>query len=231
MEVPKAPIIPPTQCTPKKPKLIHIITQKGRGYLPAEQGSEKFHGLGKFNLLNGELKSNNPSFSTVFGSTLVELAKEDPKIVAITAAMTSGTCLKGFAEEFPERFYDVGIAEEHAITFAAGLAQGGMKPCPVIYSTFLQRGFDEMIHDVALQGLPVKIFIDRAGLVGDDGPTHHGVFDLSFLRLIPNMVVMSPKDENEFRMMIKTAIGYDSGPIALRYPRAGLWASRWTSRW
>ncbi len=205
-----------------RPKLIHVITQKGRGYRPAEQVAEKFHGLGAFDLLTGEVKSSKPGFSSVFGKAIVELAKEDPKIVAITAAMTSGTCLKEFAEQFPERFYDVGIAEEHAITFAAGLAQGGMKPCPVIYSTFLQRGFDEIVHDVALQELPVKIFIDRAGLVGDDGPTHHGVFDLSYLRLIPNMVVMSPKDENELRMMVKTAIGYDAGPIAVRYPRAPL---------
>jgi 1-deoxy-D-xylulose-5-phosphate synthase len=206
----------------KKPKLIHVITQKGRGYLPAERVTEKFHGLGAFDILTGRTTSNNSSFSTVFGKTIVELAEGDQKIVAITAAMTSGTGLKEFAEKFPERFYDVGIAEEHAITFAAGLARGGMKPCLVIYSTFLQRGFDGLIHDVALQCLPVKIFIDRAGLVGDDGPTHHGVFDLGYLRMIPNMVVMSPKDENEFRMMIKTAMEYDRGPVAVRYPKASL---------
>ncbi|MBI5884569.1 1-deoxy-D-xylulose-5-phosphate synthase, partial [archaeon] len=204
----------------KGPKLVHVLTEKGKGYEHAEDNPEKFHGLGPFDKETGELNSKSgKSYSKVFAETLARIAEKDDKVVAITAAMPSGTGLTVFAEKFPKRFYDVGIAEEHAVTFAAGLALQGIKPACAIYSTFLQRGFDQIIHDVALQNLPVRFFLDRAGLVGDDGPTHHGTFDLSYLRMIPEMVIIAPKDENELQHAVFTAMNYEKGPIAVRYPR------------
>ncbi len=205
----------------KGPILVHVLTKKGKGYKPAEENASIFHGLGKFDLHTGEPISSGrtPTYTQVFGETIVELAQKDEKIVAITAAMALGTGLSTFARQFPNRFYDVGIAEEHAVTFAAGLALQGYRPVVAIYSSFLQRSYDQIIHDVALQNLPVIFAIDRAGLVGDDGPTHHGVFDLAFLRTIPNMVIMVPKDEEELRHMLHTAMQHNSGPIAIRYPR------------
>jgi 1-deoxy-D-xylulose-5-phosphate synthase len=205
----------------KGPVLVHAVTCKGKGYKYSEENATKFHGIGSFNCMTGEAeeKEKKPSYTSIFGKTATDLARKDPNIVAITAAMTDGTGLRGFKKEFPSRFFDVGIAEEHAVTFAAGLAKSGAKPLVVIYSTFLQRTYDQILHDVCLQKLPVKFMIDRGGLVGEDGPTHHGVFDLSYLRNIPNMVIMAPKDENEFRHMIKTAVEYNDGPIAVRYPR------------
>ncbi len=205
----------------KGPVLVHVLTRKGKGYKPAEERLELFHGLGPFHRITGEpVKKPGPAkWSKVYGQTIVELAEKDEKIVAITAAMTLGTGLDLMREKFPERHFDVGIAEQHAVTFAGGLAIEGYKPFATIYSTFLQRAYDQIIHDIALQNLPVKFAIDRAGLVGEDGPTHHGAFDISYLRLIPNMVIMAPKDENEFRDMIYTASIYDRGPIAFRYPR------------
>ncbi len=205
-----------------EPVLIHMITKKGKGYEPAEKNPSIFHGVGPFNIETGKpLSSGGTSYSSVFGSYLTELAKEDKRIVAITAAMTEGTGLAGFAEKFPKRIYDVGIAEPHAATFAAGLATQGIKPVVAIYSTFLQRAYDEIIHDICLQNLPVVFAIDRGGIVGDDGPTHNGTFDLSFLRHIPNLIVMAPKDGHELRCMLKTAVNHD-GPAAIRYPRASV---------
>jgi 1-deoxy-D-xylulose-5-phosphate synthase len=203
------------------PILVHAVTCKGKGYKYSEENAAKFHGIGSFNRLDGEVeeKAKMPSYTSIFGKTVTDLARKDSSIVAITAAMKDGTGLKDFKEEFPSRFFDVGIAEEHAVTFAAGLAKAGAKPLVAIYSTFLQRAYDQILHDVCLQNLPVKFMIDRGGLVGEDGPTHQGVFDLSYLRNIPNMVIMAPKDENELRHMIKTAVEYNDGPIALRYPR------------
>ncbi len=205
----------------KGPILIHVLTKKGKGYKPAEERTELFHGLGPFDRETGEpvKKPGPPRYTRIFGDTVVELAEKDDKIVAITAAMPLGTGLDRFREKFPERFFDVGIAEQHAVTFAGGLSLLGIKPFVAIYSTFLQRAYDQIIHDIALQKLPVKFFLDRGGLVGEDGPTHHGAFDLSYLRLIPNMVIMAPKDADEFRNMIYTAYRYDDGPIAVRYPR------------
>ena len=205
----------------KGPILVHAVTCKGKGYKYSEENATKFHGIGSFNCQNGEVeeKEKMPSYTSIFGKTVTDLARKDSKIIAITAAMTDGTGLRDFKKEFPSRFFDVGIAEEHAVTFAAGLAKAGSKPLVAIYSTFLQRTYDQILHDVCLQNLPVKFMIDRGGLVGEDGPTHHGVFDLSYLRNIPNMVIMAPKDENEFRHMIKTAVEYNDGPIAVRYPR------------
>lgn len=203
------------------PVLIHVGTQKGRGYRPAECDPARFHGLGAFDIATGESCKGPgcaPSYTQVFGQCITELAERDPRIVAITAAMLQGTGLQLFSERYPQRIFDVGIAEQHAITFAAGLAAEGFKPVIAIYSTFMQRAYDQTIHDVCLQNLPVVFCMDRGGLVGEDGPTHHGVFDLSFLRHIPNMVLMAPKDENELRHMLKTAVDHD-GPIALRYPR------------
>lgn len=202
------------------PVLIHVITKKGRGYRPAEENPNRFHGTSAFDIATGEPTgvSAIPSYTEVFGRTLVDLAREDERIIAITAAMTSGTGLDGFAQEFPDRFYDVGIAEQHAVGFGAALALGGMRPVVAIYSTFLQRAFDQIIHDVALQNLPVVFAVDRAGVVGEDGPTHHGAFDLSYLSAVPNMTIMAPKDENELRHMLKTALTID-GPSAVRYPR------------
>jgi 1-deoxy-D-xylulose-5-phosphate synthase len=203
------------------PVLIHVISTKGKGYQPAEENPSKFHGIGPFDVKTGEVrggKSAVGSFTSIFGETLVTLATEDPKIVAITAAMPDGTGLTPFANAFPDRFFDVGIAEQHALTFAAGLAAEGLRPVAAIYSTFAQRAYDQVFHDICLQDLPVTLALDRAGLVGDDGPTHHGVFDFSYLRHLPGMTVMAPKDENELRHMIKTAV-YSDRPIAVRYPR------------
>ena len=203
------------------PVLIHVLTQKGKGYPPAENNPGDYHGVGPFNIDTGTPVPSTEkriSYTRCFGDTLVHLAETDPKIVAITAAMPAGTGLVRFAKNFPDRFFDVGIAEQHAVTFAAGLATEGMRPVVAIYSTFLQRAMDQVIHDVCLQNLPVTFAIDRGGVVGDDGPTHHGVFDLSFLRFIPNIVLMAPKDENELQYMLYTAIRHD-GPVAIRYPR------------
>jgi len=203
------------------PVLIHVVTQKGKGYFFAEKDAEKYHGVGSFYKTTGNSKSNSgrKKYSHVFGDKIVELAEKDDKVIAITAAMKDGTGLTKFSEVFPERFFDVGIAEQHAVTFAAGLARAGMKPFVAVYSTFLQRGYDQIIHDVALQRLPVRFILDRAGLVGEDGPTHHGAFDLSYLRLVPDIVIMSPKDEHELEDMLEFTLGYNDGPIALRFPR------------
>ncbi|MBQ9634517.1 MAG: 1-deoxy-D-xylulose-5-phosphate synthase, partial [Schwartzia sp.] len=196
-----------------------------RGYLPAETEPDKFHGVGKFDAATGAVKkdpSAPASYTSVFGNALIELAQEMPSITAITAAMPSGTGLKDFGERFPKRFFDVGIAEEHAVTLAAGMAAAGLHPVAAIYSTFAQRAYDQLMHDVCLQNLPVTLCLDRGGLVGEDGPTHHGVFDLSYLRTMPGMTVFVPKDENELRDMLYTAVHMDS-PTAIRYPRgAGL---------
>jgi 1-deoxy-D-xylulose-5-phosphate synthase len=202
------------------PILMHVVTTKGKGYVPAETNPSVFHGVGPFNPETGEVqKSPGPlSYTSVFGKTLVDMAEKDDRIVAITAAMPDGTGLIPFAERFPERFYDVGIAEQHAVTFAAGLASRGLRPVVAVYSTFLQRAYDSVIHDVCLQNLPVTFAIDRCGLVGADGPTHHGTFDLSFLRPIPNLVCMVPRDEQELRRAMATGLSHD-GPFAFRYPR------------
>lgn len=202
------------------PVLIHARTTKGKGYGPAESNPQKFHGTNPFDVASGLVKPENgpPSYTRVFGQTLVELATRDPRIVAITAAMPQGTGLDRFARRFPERFFDVGIAEQHAVSFAAGLARGGLRPVVAVYSTFMQRSYDQIMQDVCLQRLPVVLALDRAGLVGEDGPTHHGVFDLSYLRTAPNLIVMAPKDENELRHMLYSAFSYD-GPVAIRFPR------------
>ncbi len=204
------------------PVLVHVLTKKGKGYAPAEEHPDLFHGLGPFDIKTGKPQKSAapkpPSYTEIFGQTVVRLAREDSKIVGITAAMPAGTGLKALQEAIPERFFDVGIAEQHAVTFAAGMALEGLKPIVAIYSTFLQRAFDQIIHDVCLTNLPVVFALDRGGLVGDDGPTHHGVFDLSYLRMIPNMVVMAPKDENELQHMLYTAVQHN-GPAAVRYPR------------
>ena len=202
------------------PLLVHIMTTKGKGYRPAEETPDKFHGVGTFDIVTGKgaSKAADRSYTEVFGETLLQLAEEDARIVAITAAMPDGTGLTPFSKRFPDRFFDVGIAEQHALTFAAGLAADGFRPVAAIYSTFVQRAYDQVFHDICLQKLPVTIAMDRAGLVGDDGPTHHGVFDLSYLRHLPAMTLMAPKDENELRHMLKTAI-YSDVPMALRYPR------------
>ncbi|HEX5440512.1 MAG TPA: 1-deoxy-D-xylulose-5-phosphate synthase [Ktedonobacterales bacterium] len=202
------------------PVFIQVITKKGQGCDFAEAEPTKFHGPGAYDPQTGELKKSDgpPTFSAVFGKAMIELAKRDPEVVAITAAMSEGTALTEFQQTYPERFFDVGIAEQHAVTFAAGLACGGMKPVAAIYSTFLQRAVDQVIHDVCVQNLHVVFPIDRAGLVGEDGHTQQGVFDIAFLRMIPNMRVMAPKDENELRHMLYTALQMD-GPVALRYPR------------
>ncbi len=205
-----------------EPVLLHVTTQKGRGYAPAEKDPIYFHGVGSFEVKTGDRLSDKqphpPTYTEVFGNTMVELAEKDEKIIAVTAAMPEGTGLAKFSHKFPERFFDVGIAEQHGVTFAAGLAVEGFKPVVAIYSTFLQRAFDQILHDVCLESLPVTFAIDRGGIVGEDGPTHHGLFDLSYLRILPNMIVMAPKDENELRRMMLTAINHP-GPIAFRYPR------------
>ncbi len=204
------------------PVLLHVATKKGKGYEPAELNPPKYHGVGPFDKETGEVQGGKPgsvaSFTGVFGDTLVELAREDEQIVAITAAMAEGTGLKQFAETFPKRFYDVGIAEQHAVTFAAGLACRGLRPVVTIYSTFMQRAYDQVLHDVCLQNLPVTFALDRGGLVGADGPTHHGVFDYSFMRHIPNLTFMAPRNELELRRAMLTASLAD-GPCAYRYPR------------
>ncbi|MDH5662438.1 MAG: 1-deoxy-D-xylulose-5-phosphate synthase [Elusimicrobiota bacterium] len=203
----------------KGPVLIHVVTKKGKGYQPAEREPIKFHGTAPFNILTGETeKSKIFSYTEVFGRTLIDLARSNEKIIAITAAMPQGTGLDAFEKEFPKRYFDVGIAEQHAVTFAAGLAKAGYRPVCAIYSTFLQRAFDQIIDDVCLQNLPVVFAIDRAGIVGEDGATHQGTFDLSYLRLIPNMVVMAPKDENELVQMLNTALSWNF-PCAIRFPR------------
>lgn len=202
------------------PVLVHVLTKKGKGYKPAEEKPNKFHGTGPFDLKTGNKigQQGKITYTEVFGETLVKLGKANKKIVGITAAMPDGTGLNFFAQTFPDRFFDVGIAEQHAVTSAAGMAVAGLKPVVAIYSTFLQRAYDSVLHDVCMQKLPVVLCLDRAGLVGDDGYTHHGVFDYAYLRSFPNMTIMAPKDEDELRHMLKTALDFD-GPIAIRYPR------------
>ena len=203
------------------PVLIHVVTRKGKGYVPAESHADQFHGIAPFCIETGKVNptgNGNPSYTQIFGETLTGLAEKDPDIVAITAAMPDGTGLKGFAARFPERFFDVGIAEPHAVTLAAGLASRGKKPVVAVYSTFAQRAYDQVLHDICLQNLPVVMILDRAGVVGEDGPTHHGLFDFSYMRHIPNLTVMAPKDENELRHMLYTALQL-KGPVVIRYPR------------
>lgn len=203
-----------------EPVVLHIITEKGRGYQPAIDNPGKFHGLGTYQIDDGSTDSSaTPTCSDIFGRAVTDLAKKDPKIVAITAAMPGGTKLEIFKKELPDRYFDVGIAEEHAALFASGLATQGFRPFLAIYSTFIQRAYDMIIHDMALQGLPVRLCMDRGGLSGDDGPTHHGLFDIGFLRHIPGLVHMQPKDENELADMLHTMAAYDAGPSAIRYPR------------
>lgn len=208
----------------KGPILLHALTHKGKGYKYAEEDAPRFHGIGSFDKVTGNSngKTGKPTYTEVFGKSLLELAERDDRIVAITAAMTLGTGLLGFSRAFPKRFFDVGIAEQHATTFASGLASQKLKPVFAVYSTFLQRAFDQVIHDVALQNLPVVLAIDRAGLVGADGPTHHGGFDLSYLRQVPNWIIMAPKDGNELRNMLHTAVNWNKGPVAIRYPRSDI---------
>ena len=216
------PVLRAVKARASGPILIHCVTKKGKGYEPAETSSDKYHGVAKFDVASGEQrksKPNAPSYTGVFGKELVSQAKSDPLIVAITAAMPSGTGLNLMEEVFPERTFDVGIAEQHAVTFAGGMAAGGLKPFCAIYSTFLQRGYDQIVHDIALQGLPVRFAIDRAGLVGADGATHAGSFDIAYLANLPGFVVMAAADEVELMHMVATAADYNSGPIAFRYPR------------
>ncbi|UCE20608.1 MAG: 1-deoxy-D-xylulose-5-phosphate synthase [Gemmatimonadota bacterium] len=203
------------------PIFVHVLTKKGKGYKYAEEDAPRFHGVSPFERMTGtvQTKGTVPTYTEIFGRTLVRLGEEDPRIVGITAAMSEGTGMNRFAKRFPRRFFDVGIAEQHAVTFAAGLAARGYRPVTAIYSTFLQRAYDQVVHDVALQKLPVVFALDRAGIVGEDGPTHHGTFDLSYLRHVPNLIIMAPKDENELQHMMKTALAYEDGPIVLRYPR------------
>ncbi len=205
----------------KGPVLVHVVTEKGKGYPFAERDDQRYHGVGKFDKEEGikVVPTRLPSYTEVFGRTLTTLAEADPRIHAITAAMASGSGLDIMEKALPDRTYDVGIAEQHAVTFAAGLACRGLRPVVAIYSTFLQRALDQIIHDVALQDLPVVFAVDRAGVVGEDGPTHHGVFDLTFLRMVPGMVVMAPRDEDQLRHMVATALAREDGPSAIRYPR------------
>lgn len=204
-----------------RPVLLHLLTEKGRGFQPALDGQKKFHGLGPYDPETGKTLAGQTTYSEVFANTLVQLANNDPRIVAITAAMPNGTGLDLFRPYHPNRYFDVGIAEEHAVIFAAGMATRGFRPVCAIYSTFLQRGFDPIVHDVALQKLPVIFCMDRAGLSGDDGPTHHGLFDIAYLRGVPEMVLMAPKDENELADMMKTALDLNA-PCAIRYPRGAV---------
>ena len=207
--------------TMNEPVLLHVITKKGKGYPQAEQNPVYFHGVSSFDVDTGICRkktTNVPSYTEVFGQTMVELAKTNDKIIAVTAAMPEGTGLVPFSKAYPDRFFDVGIAEQHGVTFAAGMATEGFRPVVTVYSTFLQRAYDQIIHDVCIEKLPVVFALDRGGIVGEDGPTHQGLFDISFLRTIPNMVVMAPKDENELRHMLATAMAHE-GPISLRYPR------------
>ena len=216
------PVLKNVRDTIDGPVLVHVVTQKGKGYGPAEAASDKYHGVNKFDVITGaqaKPPANAPAYTRVFADSLIEEAARDDKIVAVTAAMPSGTGLDLFGEIFPSRTFDVGIAEQHAVTFAAGLATEGLKPFAAIYSTFLQRAYDQIVHDVAIQKLPVRFPIDRAGFVGADGPTHCGAFDTTFLASLPGMVVMAAGDEAELRHMIRTAAEYDEGPIAFRYPR------------
>jgi 1-deoxy-D-xylulose-5-phosphate synthase len=204
------------------PVLIHVVTQKGKGYEPAESSADKYHGVSRFNVVTGAQSKGAavaPSYTSVFAASLVDEAARDERIVAVTAAMPSGTGLDKFAQRFPDRIYDVGIAEQHAVTFAAGLAAEGLKPFAAIYSTFLQRAYDQVVHDVSIQNLPVRFAIDRAGYVGADGPTHAGAYDVAYLATVPNMVLMAAGDEAELQHMVATAAAFDEGPIALRYPR------------
>nr|WP_155197460.1 1-deoxy-D-xylulose-5-phosphate synthase [Roseibium hamelinense] len=216
------PILKNVRDTHHGPVLIHAVTQKGKGYAPAEGAKDKYHGVAKFDVVTGKQakpKANAPSYTNVFATSLIREAEEDEKVVAITAAMPDGTGLNLFGEAFPKRTFDVGIAEQHAVTFAAGLATEGYKPFAAIYSTFLQRAYDQVVHDVAIQGLPVRFPIDRAGLVGADGPTHAGAFDTAYLSCLPGFVVMAAADEIELRNMVATAVAYDEGPLSFRYPR------------
>jgi 1-deoxy-D-xylulose-5-phosphate synthase len=216
------PVLQNVRDAEEGPILVHVVTKKGKGYEPAETSSDKYHGVNKFNVVTGaqaKAPSNAPSYTSVFASSLVDEASRDDRIVAVTAAMPSGTGLDRFAELYPTRTFDVGIAEQHAVTFAAGLATEGMKPFCAIYSTFLQRAYDQVVHDVAVQGLPVRFAIDRAGYVGADGPTHAGNYDAAYLGALPGMVLMAPADEAELRHMVATAAAHDAGPIAFRYPR------------
>lgn len=216
------PVLKNVRDTQKGPVLIHVVTQKGKGYAPAEAAADKYHGVNKFDVITGKQAkppANAPSYTKIFGTSLIEEARHDDKIVAITAAMPTGTGLDLFGEVFPQRTFDVGIAEQHAVTFAAGLASEGFKPFCAIYSTFLQRGYDQVVHDVSIQNLPVRFPIDRAGLVGADGATHAGSFDTGFLAALPGFVVMAASDEAELRHMVRTAAEYDESPISFRYPR------------
>ncbi len=216
------PVLENVRDAAEGPCLIHVVTKKGHGYAPAEAAADKYHGVQKFDVITGEQTKappGPPSYQNVFGETLAKLANDDPRICAITAAMPSGTGVDKFAKAHPDRSFDVGIAEQHAVTFAAGLAAQGMRPFCAIYSTFLQRAYDQVVHDVAIQNLPVRFAIDRAGLVGADGSTHAGSFDVTYLCTLPNFVVMAPSDEAELAHMTYTAALHDSGPIAVRYPR------------
>lgn len=216
------PVLENVRDAKEGPVLIHVVTQKGKGYAPAEAAADKYHGVQKFDVITGaqaKAPPGPPAYQNVFGETLAKLAETDPRICAITAAMPGGTGVDKFAKAHPDRAFDVGIAEQHAVTFAAGLAAQGMRPFCAIYSTFLQRAYDQVVHDVAIQNLPVRFAIDRAGLVGADGCTHAGSFDVTYLASLPNFVVMAAADEAELAHMTKTAVEYDAGPIALRYPR------------
>ena len=216
------PILENVQAMRDGPILIHVVTQKGKGYAPAENSADKYHGVSKFSVVTGEQskpKPKAPAYQKVFGQTLTQLAETDDKICAITAAMPSGTSTDIFAAKYPDRHFDVGIAEQHAVTFAAGMATEGLKPFATIYSTFLQRGYDQVVHDVAIQNLAVRFPIDRAGFVGADGPTHAGAFDVAYLACLPNFVVMAAADEAELKHMVRTAASYGEGPISFRYPR------------
>ncbi|MFP4466467.1 MAG: 1-deoxy-D-xylulose-5-phosphate synthase [Candidatus Goldiibacteriota bacterium] len=210
----------------KGPKLLHVITRKGKGYKPAEENPTLFHGIGRFDKATGEIYKpvkKNPPYCCVFSDALLKNAEKDKKIAVIVAAMIEGTNLSAFRDKYPERFFDVGIAEEHAVTFAAGLAGGGLRPVVAIYSTFIQRSVDQIIHDVGMQKLPVIFALDRAGLVGEDGPTHHGVFDIVFMKMVPNMVVMAPSGGEELREMTAAALAYKDGPVSIRFPRGETW--------
>jgi 1-deoxy-D-xylulose-5-phosphate synthase len=216
------PVLRAARARATGPVLIHCCTVKGKGYKPAETSADKYHGVAKFDVASGaqaKAKSNAPAYTAVFGKALVDEAARDPRIVAVTAAMPDGTGLGAMAKRFPARVFDVGIAEQHGVTFAAGMAASGLRPFCAIYSTFLQRGYDQVVHDVALQNLPVRFAIDRAGLVGADGATHAGAFDVAYLANLPNFTVMAAADEAELVHMVATAAAHDAGPIAFRYPR------------
>lgn len=231
------PVLRTVKARADGPMLIHVLTKKGKGYAPAEAARDKGHATAKFDVLTGvqvKAASNAPSYTKVFAQSLVAEAERDEKIVAITAAMPDGTGLNLFQDRFPKRCFDVGIAEQHAVTFSAALAAGGMKPFCALYSTFLQRGYDQVVHDVAIQRLPVRFAIDRAGLVGADGATHAGAFDVAFMANLPGIVVMAAADEAELVHMVATAVAHDAGPIAFRFPRGdgvGLRCPRAACRW